>query len=252
MKLLSIKVLLILCAFSCISFITAKKAEARAPDITGRVVTAGTNAPVAGVWVKWTDEWGWYRIAQTDSTGAYTFSGLSDMTAAQIQTLQNTFVDATNNGTKDTPELYDTDTTDILVHFSCGDNPHAFSVIQPVGANGTFSTVSGVDINNGANSIAVSDIIFTPSILPTPTPNPVRYTISGNVFVDLNTNGVKDNAETNYQNVIVQLSTGAQMKTDATGNYSFTNLPVGQYTVQITLPSGYNNTTPVSKSVTLP
>lgn len=74
---------------------------------------------------------------------------------------------------------------------------------------------------------------------------PPTYVISGNVFVDTNRNGAKDSGESNYSGVTVTLSGTASKTTttDASGNYSFTGLPGGSYTVALTVPSGYAATT---------
>lgn len=84
----------------------------------------------------------------------------------------------------------------------------------------------------------------TPTNTPTPTPTPT-YTISGNVYVDANNNGVKDGLETDYQGATASLS-GAGVGstvTDINGNYSFTSLVGGSYTVTLTIPGGYQATT---------
>lgn len=85
--------------------------------------------------------------------------------------------------------------------------------------------------------------------------------ISGIVFNDLNSNGVFNAGEPGIANAFVTLfspgGTCAQLQTDSSGNYSFTNLTVaGSYTVyetvvtpnacpptQFTQPSGFNEST---------
>jgi Tfp pilus assembly protein PilV len=73
-------------------------------------------------------------------------------------------------------------------------------------------------------------------------------TISGNVYVDNNTNGIKEPAETGYQGATVTIAgpIGYGAKTDASGNYRIT-VPPGTFSVNLTL-SGYTITTanPVS------
>lgn len=77
-------------------------------------------------------------------------------------------------------------------------------------------------------------------------------TISGNVFNDLNANGTKNTGESNYQGAAITLSgTAARTATtDSEGNYSFSNLVNGSYTVNITTPSGFALTTPAPRTVT--
>jgi hypothetical protein len=76
------------------------------------------------------------------------------------------------------------------------------------------------------------------------TVNPT-YSITGNVFVDANHNGVQDNGEGNYQGATVTLSgaSSASTTTDTNGNYTFAGLASGSYTVTLTDPTGYGSTT---------
>lgn len=82
---------------------------------------------------------------------------------------------------------------------------------------------------------------------------PIVNRISGNVFVDINRNGIKDTGETNYQGVTITRTgpSSGSTTTDASGNYVFTNLTSGTYTTSISVPTGYINTTPISQSDTL-
>lgn len=73
------------------------------------------------------------------------------------------------------------------------------------------------------------------------------YTISGNVFVDENGNGTKDwLTDTDYKCVgnciLFNGTTGTT--TDWSGNYSFTDLPAGTYSIELIVPVGYMLTTP--------
>ncbi|MBL8119000.1 MAG: carboxypeptidase regulatory-like domain-containing protein, partial [Anaerolineae bacterium] len=69
--------------------------------------------------------------------------------------------------------------------------------------------------------------------------------IGDRVWDDANDNGLQDGGESGVQNVTVTLydGTGTQVgsatTTNASGNYSFTNLVPGDYYVVFTLPSGY-------------
>lgn len=60
---------------------------------------------------------------------------------------------------------------------------------------------------------------------------PQTYTISGNVFYDLNGNGVQDGSEPGIQGVNVNFSGGSSTSTDANGFYSFTGVQNGAYSV---------------------
>ncbi len=239
MRLQFIKPVLLFSVFSLFYFLPVTKAEAHAPNVTGQVLTADTNAPVAGVWVKWTDEWDQYRIAQTDANGVFFFGSLGDLDTTQIQNLENTYVDATNDGKNDTPLLSDIDQADVASHFSCGDNPHTFTVIPQNGTNGDFSTINGVILNNGNDTVKIGTIIFTTS----------TYYISGNVFTDTNKNGLIDTGEVNYQNPFaLSISpSGGTIITKSDGSYTISNLQPGTYTISYSsLPPDYYITSPIN------
>jgi protocatechuate 3,4-dioxygenase beta subunit len=74
-----------------------------------------------------------------------------------------------------------------------------------------------------------------------------NVTFSGNVFNDLNGDGVQESGEPGLANWSVQLlnSAGkvlATQTTDAKGNYSFTNLGPGAYSIKEVLQNGYTQT----------
>lgn len=76
--------------------------------------------------------------------------------------------------------------------------------------------------------------------------------ISGTVFNDQDTNGLNDNGDTDISNVIVKLLDSDNNviqtdTTDASGNYAFTGVLAGSYTVMFNSPgSDFNPTTPNS------
>jgi subtilisin family serine protease/outer membrane biosynthesis protein TonB len=85
----------------------------------------------------------------------------------------------------------------------------------------------------------------TPVPTITPTPTPQVFIITGNVYIDTNKNGVKDTGEANYNGATVNLtgvSTGTTT-TNTSGIYTFSNRTAGNYTVTLTIPSGYSKTT---------
>ncbi|MFA4935567.1 MAG: SdrD B-like domain-containing protein [Candidatus Methanoperedens sp.] len=77
---------------------------------------------------------------------------------------------------------------------------------------------------------------------------PPKGSISGMKFDDLNGNGVKDMGEPGLENWTITLTNESSavttMMTDTSGNYSFTNLTAGNYTVEETLQSGWIQTAP--------
>lgn len=85
-----------------------------------------------------------------------------------------------------------------------------------------------------------------------------RFTISGQVFLDTNRNGSKDIGENFYTagvNLLlakITSSTTTNTLTNGTNyDYIFTNNLPGSYYVNITLPPGYVNTTPVRQSANI-
>ena len=70
--------------------------------------------------------------------------------------------------------------------------------------------------------------------------------ISGTVFNDTNGNGVLDAGEPGMSNVNVQITGGGSTSTDLNGNYSFTGLQSGTYTITETVPTGFVPTNTVA------
>jgi protocatechuate 3,4-dioxygenase beta subunit len=73
--------------------------------------------------------------------------------------------------------------------------------------------------------------------------NPNKGSISGTIWDDANADGVQDPSEVGTPGMVVTLKDGAGNTvgvaiTDGNGNYSFTNLPFGDYTIEFTKPDG--------------
>lgn len=79
------------------------------------------------------------------------------------------------------------------------------------------------------------------------------YSIGGNVFDDLNTSQVKDASESGWVNATIFLSGTAfgSARTDANGNYTFSDMPAGSYQISLRMPPGYGSTTPNSLNIDL-
>ncbi len=232
-------------------------ANAASPDVTGRVISSYTGAPVVGVWVKWADGSNsgiWY--AQTDSTGAYFFPSSTrwwwehrDDTPAR-QAFLDQMVDTDLNGSLESHiiTMYDPwNNSDY--NFSCGSDPHTFSVVTPVTMSGAFTIAGPVSIQNSNNTFHLPDIIFTPDTPPTPTPTPTPtpvpvYTVKGNVYVDANVNGVKDNGEVNYSGTPTVSASRGTVTVSPGGLYTISNVTAGPLTVSVGIPSGFSITTP--------
>lgn len=122
------------------------------------------------------------------------------------------------------------------------------------GASTSFSETLGTSYNNRQNydytvrayyntnpgpSDAYSSATTTEFNLPN-----CYYAISGNVYVDLNRNGVKDGSDTNYAGATVSLTGNSPTTTNGSGNYSFGTLLGGNYTLTLTVPTDHVATSP--------
>lgn len=90
-----------------------------------------------------------------------------------------------------------------------------------------------------------------------------RGAVNGVVFNDINGNSVQDAGENGLPNVSVSLTPVAAMNiasvdgaivaitttTDASGNYTFTNVPAANYALNAVVPNGFVNTTPLPQDV---
>ncbi len=121
-------------------------------------------------------------------------------------------------------------------------------------AGGTTTT------NDQISSIAIaSGTMSTGNLFGEKPPVPVAYTsISGAVRIDPNTNGTRDTGENGtVAGVTITLRDGGGLvvvttTTDVNGNYSFAGIPVGDYSVIETQPTGYGSSSPNTLSVTAP
>lgn len=76
--------------------------------------------------------------------------------------------------------------------------------------------------------------------------------ITGSVFEDTNSNGVRDAGEPGLSGWDVNLSDGTTtttVQTDANGDYVFENTGAGNFTVELVLQSGYDATTATSNAI---
>jgi hypothetical protein len=104
--------------------------------------------------------------------------------------------------------------------------------------NGNITNASGIIASvSGDNFINVSETTSTPTA-----------TITGMKFNDSNGDGIKDAGEPGLANWQINLTkpdgTTTSKNTDASGNYNFTNLAPGTYTVSETQQAGWTQTAP--------
>lgn len=67
------------------------------------------------------------------------------------------------------------------------------------------------------------------------------YSVSGNVFIDFNLDGIKNGSDFSYTggSASVTISSGPTVIVDAAGNYIFKDLKAGSYVLTLNVPPGY-------------
>ncbi|PTJ31703.1 adhesin [Staphylococcus simulans] len=109
-------------------------------------------------------------------------------------------------------------------------------------SDGASTTVT---INN-ADNYTIDSGFFKP--VEEPTPVPATYTVGDKVWEDTNKDGIQNSNEPGIPGVEVTLTkpdgSTVTTTTDGNGNYEFTNLPNGDYTITFETPEGYEPTTP--------
>ncbi|MEI6073970.1 MAG: SdrD B-like domain-containing protein [Verrucomicrobiota bacterium] len=164
-----------------------------------------------------------------------------------------------------------------LATYTAGDGAYNFGTLVPgnyvltrtttpggyLDGKETVGTVFGGRVNNASfvDSTNITDIVipsggsagginYSFGLIP-------PASVAGQVLLDTNGNGIQDSGETTgitgvtitlLANGVTPVSTNI---TDSSGNYSFTNLPPGSYSIVQSVPAGYINTTATNLSVTL-
>ena len=166
---------------------------------------------IGNVTVTLTKPDGTTETATTDAQGKYNFTGLEN----GEYTVEFT-----------APEGYEATLTNV------GD--------QALDSNGLKTTAT---INNADNK-TIDSGFYKPTVEPTPVP--ATYTIGDKVWDDSNKDGVQNSNEKGIEGVKVTLTdkdgTTTETTTDVNGNYKFTGLYNGEYTVTFETPEGYEGT----------
>ena len=157
-----------------------------------------------------------------------------------------------------------------LTTVTAADGTFSFGGVTPLRPGSyTLTEAQPTGYNQGTNaagsaggSLATQDAIGAFTL--TPGTNAAGYLfgetgsdISGTVYLDANKDGVLQPGETTrLSGVTVTLedspgNTVATTVTNASGNYSFPNLPPGLYSIVETQPGGYGSSTPNTLAVTL-
>jgi uncharacterized protein (DUF2141 family) len=158
---------------------------------------------------------------------------------------------ADNGGVADVDTVYIDNvrlTCSIPVHAPTNMLTAADAINLPAGMSMTltYSVTVNTPAAAGQTSVVNTASVFSDGQLQplqSTTTHPLPpTTITGTVYNDLNNSGTFTAGEPGISGVTLTLSTGAATTTDASGNYSFTNLPAGTYSVTETDPSGYVST----------
>jgi protocatechuate 3,4-dioxygenase beta subunit len=130
--------------------------------------------------------------------------------------------------------------------------PGNYNVVVPTPPGGTSATTAtSVPVTATANTTATApNVGFGPA-------TEGGASVIGNVFIDPNRDGTKGPNENGAAGVIVSLVNAAGVvvattTTDASGNYTFPNVPAGSYSIVATVPAGLTATTLVTRPVTVP
>jgi hypothetical protein len=114
--------------------------------------------------------------------------------------------------------------------------------------SGTFTARCGHEADCHETDCHKSNVNHIPCTPPSNTPPPPSSSasISGLAYVDNNGNGKLDGSDSELAGAIITLTDSAgnvisTTTTDASGSYSFNNLPAGTYTISAFPPGGYTN-----------
>jgi large repetitive protein len=208
------------------------------------------------------------RIVQTATSATLTATGTAAVSDADVLTAAGTTIAATTGVTFTGTVGIFTDTyagasaSDFSATIDWGDGTSAAAADSITGSNGTFTVVgSHTYAQTGSKAVTVTLADHSPGTASATATSTASVSvaatakISGTVFNDLNVNGQLDSGEPGLGGRTVFLNndgTGLpggnpSTTTDANGNFSFSSLPAGNYTVMEVIPTdrGVTLTTPV-------
>lgn len=201
---------------------------------------------------------------QADLTVA---KSVDQTTAQSSETLVYT-ITVTNSGVSTAAAATAVDTLPSGVTFVSGTGPNntaltaSNGVVTVNGGNlapgASFQFTINATVNNAATGTLTNNVSVSTTTGESDTTNnaasaqtiidPFQSSVSGVTYLDLNNNGVQDNGEVGLQGVLITL-TGTDLDgntvaartvvTDASGNYSFNQLPAGTYRIEQTQPSDF-------------
>ncbi len=220
-------------------------------DANNNGVRDGGEAPIAGAFVELLNSAGALLASQsTDANGNYLFGSLASGQYIVRVTTPAGFVSSNGNGpTSTAPGPFEpgiSDNTDNADHGSIVSNFAQTGLITIFDLNST----SGTNPDGAGKANLRQDFgFFQPTVL--------TGSIGNLVFSDVNNNGVVDAGEAGIAGVTVTLldSNGTAITTqttDTNGNYLFTNLSPGTYTVRVTPPALFATSTGTNASPTGP
>ena len=190
-------------------------------------------------------------LTSAAATGSITGSIFNDEDADGVddssdgpQAGRTVFLDLNHDGTLEPGDP--TATTDANGNFTFSNvnaGTYALGVVLPLGWEITTGALPSVTVTAGQNtSVAAIGNAFV--------------AISGNVFLDANGNGVQDSGEgpAADEELFLDLNNDGQLDpgdptafTNAQGNYQFTGLSAGNYTVDLVVPAGMHESLPFSE-----
>ncbi len=204
-------------------------------DTNADGIQDATETPIAGVTVDLYQGASLVGTAVTGADGSYYFGGTGNRnvtTALLPSTAYSIRIDNSADYTGGGPLVGKVNTRALSgTNVQIDSNATRTTPTSPIGV-GNFPTIDFTSGVAGANDLTL-DFGFTPPA-----------SVGDRVWVDTNGDGIQDGGEAGLSGVTVTLMQGVSTigttTTDGSGNYLFSNLTPGTYTVVFTQPPGYS------------